>query len=93
MSGFTARLLSHFRPDARLLVATNSIDTWRELALVWGVEPYLFSGDKNLDTLIERFMHGLKARGVLVPDDQVAVFYGRTPEQSTMKLVGIRTVH
>lgn len=93
MSGFTARLLSHFRPDARLLVATNSIDTWRELALVWGVEPYLFSDDKNLDTLIERFMHDLKVKQVLMPDDQVAVFYGRTPEQSTMKLVGIRTVH
>lgn len=93
MSGFTARLLSHFRPDARLLVATNSLDTWRELALVWGVEAHLFSGDKNLDTLIERFMNDLKKKKVLVPDDQVAVFYGRTPEQSTMKLVGIRTVH
>ena len=93
MSGFTARLLSHFRPDARLLVATNSVETWRQLALVWGVEPYLFAGDKNLDTLIERFMHDLKSRGILMPDDQVAVFYGRTPEQSTMKLVGIRTIH
>lgn len=93
MSGFTARLLSHFRPDARLLVATNSIDTWRELALVWGVEPHLFSEDKNLNTLIERFIPYLKERGDLATDDQVVVFYGRTPEQSTMKLVGVRTVH
>jgi pyruvate kinase len=93
MSGFTARLLSHFRPDARLLVATNSIDTWRELALVWGAEPHLFLGDKNLDTLIERFIADLKKKGNLVTDDQVVVFYGRTPEQSTMKLVGVRTVH
>ena len=93
MSGFTARLLSHFRPDARLLVATNSLETWRELALVWGAEPHLFSGDKNLDTLIERFIVDLKKKGDLTTDDQVVVFYGRTPEQSTMKLVGIRTVH
>lgn len=92
MSGFTARLLSHFRPDARLLVATNSIETWRELALVWGAEAHLFSGDKNLETLIERFIANLKKKGDLVTDDQVVVFYGRTPEQSTMKLVGVRTV-
>jgi len=92
MSGFTARLLSHFRPDARLLVATNSLSTYHELALVWGAEPYLFEGDRDLDTLLERFITELKSKGVLVPDDQVAVFYGRTPEQSTMKLVGIRTI-
>ncbi len=92
MSGFTARLLSHFRPDARLLVATNSLQTWRELALVWGVEPYLFEGDQHPDTLIERFITQLKEKSVLVVDDQVAVFYGRTQEQSMMKLVGIRTV-
>jgi pyruvate kinase len=93
VSGFTARLLSHFRPDARLLVATNSLETWRELALVWGVEPYLFPDDRKLETLIERFISSLKTQSVLVTDDQVAVFYGRTPEQTTMKLVGIRTVH
>lgn len=93
MSGFTARLLSHFRPSARLLVATNRLDTYRALALVWGVEPYLFAGDRNLDTLIERFIGALKIKQVLVPEDQVVVFYGRTPEQSGMKLVGIRTVH
>lgn len=92
MSGFTARLLSHFRPDARLLVATDSINTWRELALVWGVEAYLFEGDKNLDTLVERFIGELKKKEILLPDDQVAIFYGRTPEQPNMKLVGLRTI-
>lgn len=92
MSGFTARLLSHFRPDARILVATNSAKTWQELSLVWGVEAYLFEGDGKFDTLIERFIDDLKRKEVLASDDQVAIFYGRTPEQSTMKLVGIRTI-
>lgn len=92
VSGFTARLLSHFRPDARLLVATNSAVTWRELALVWGAEAYLFEDDQSFDTLIERFIGHLKEKEVLSPDDQVAIFYGRTPEQSAMKLVGIRTI-
>lgn len=92
ISGYTARLLSHFRPDARLLVATNSVETWRALSLVWGAEAYVFEGDHKLETLIERFITELKRKSVLSPNDQVVVFYGRTPEQSTMKLVGIRTV-
>jgi pyruvate kinase len=69
------------------------VKTWCSLALVWGVDAYLFEDDEKFDTLIERFIVDLKKRDVLSVDDQVAIFYGRTPEQSTMKLVGIRTIH
>lgn len=93
MSGFTARLLSHFRPDAALYVATNSLSTYRELALVWGVTPYLFADDHELDTLLERLIDRLKDDHRLAVGDDVTVFYGRTPEASSMKLVGVRTIH
>lgn len=92
MSGFTAELLSHFRPNARLLVATNNRATWQALTLVWGVEPFLFEDDHNLDTLIDRFIIMLKGKSILVPDDEVVVFRGRTPDQETMKLIGLRTI-
>ncbi len=92
ISGFTARLLSHFRPEAPIYVATNAESTWRELALVWGVNPYLFSQDKKLDTMLERLIERLKQEGKLATGDQTVVFYGRTPEQDTMKLVGLRPI-
>lgn len=92
MSGFTARLLSHFRPEGRILVATNSRKTWNELSLVWGIEPYLFEDDKKFDTLTTRLMERAKKDGVLASGDSVTVFYGRTPDQDTLKLVGIREV-
>ncbi|MEP7162792.1 MAG: pyruvate kinase, partial [Candidatus Moraniibacteriota bacterium] len=79
MSGFTARLISHFRPDAALSVATNDKRTWQELALVWGIEATLFDGDKNLNTLMARFTDKLKGEGRLSSGDQVVVFSGRTP--------------
>lgn len=92
MSGFTARLLSHFRPEVPIYIATNSPSTYRELALVWGVQPYLFQDDHDLDTLIDRLGKRLIDDHKLATGDQVTVFYGRTPEAESMQLVGVRTL-
>ena len=92
MSGFTARLLSHFRPEGRLFVATNSRATWNQLALVWGVDPYLFENDQMLDTFVDRLMQETKKDGKLAHGDQVVVFHGRTSDKESMKLVGIREI-
>ncbi|MEI9966418.1 MAG: pyruvate kinase [Candidatus Moraniibacteriota bacterium] len=92
MSGFTARLLSHFRPEAPLLVATDSRATYQELALVWGAEPYLFEGKRDYDHFATHLIAQAKKEGKLNPGDQVAVFSGRTPDEETMRLVGIREV-
>ena len=92
MSGYTALLLSHFRPDGRIYVATNDRNTWNELSLVGGIDPYLFEDDEKLDTFIERLMQVTKKDGKLASGDQVVVFHGRTPAEDSMKLVGIREV-
>lgn len=92
MSGLTARLISHFRPDSRILVATNNRQTWNELSLVWGVDAALYEGDTQLDSFAKRLMDDAKAVGKLATGDQVVVFHGRTPDQETLKLVGIREV-
>ena len=92
MSGFTARLISHFRPESKILVATNSRATWNQLALVWGIRPYLFENDRALDTFVDRLLNEAKKDGILQSGDQTVVFHGRTPDQDTLKLVGIREV-
>ena len=93
MSGFTARLASHFRPETGLLVATDSRRTWNKLALLWGVTPYLFEGDKNLDSFIDRMADLAKAEGKLEAGDKTVVFLGRIPgEHSVQRLVGIREI-
>ncbi len=91
VSGYTARLLSHFRPDSQVLVATNSRETWQELSLVWGVVPYLYEGDQ-MNSFTDRLMKEAKEDGRLSHGDQVVIFHGRTPDQETLKLVGIREV-
>jgi pyruvate kinase len=92
MSGFTARLLSHFRPESKIFVATNNRRTYNELSLAWGIDPYLFEGDTKLDTFAKRLMGEVKKDGKLAIGDQVVVFHGRTPDQETLKLVGIREI-
>jgi len=92
MSGYTAKLLSHFRPNGKLFVATNKRSTWNELSLVWGIDPYLFEDDEKLDTFIDRLMVQIKKDGKLSVGDQTVVFLGRTPDKETMKLVGIREI-
>ena len=92
LSGTTARLLSHFRPESKILVATNNRQTWNELSLVWGIRPYLFEDDGKIDTFAHRTMEAAKQDGLLSRGDQVVVFHGKTQDQETLKLVGIREV-
>lgn len=93
MSGYTARLASHFRPDTGILVATNDRRTYDQLALVWGAKPYLFEGDKDLDTFVDRMVERAKRDGILAKGDRTVVFLGRVPgERDMMRLVGIREI-
>ena len=92
MSGFTARLVSHFRPETEILVATDSKKTWRELALVWGIQPFNFEGDEARDHYIDRMIEEAKKKDQLAVGDDTVVFLGRTPDRRTIDLVGIRRV-
>jgi pyruvate kinase len=93
MSGYTAKLASHFRPDTGILVATNDRGTYNRLSLVWGARPFLFEGDADLDSFIDRMVERAKERGALQPGDRTVVFLGRIPGgQDAMRLVGIREI-
>ena len=91
-SGLTARLLSHFRPERTLLVATDSKETWQELSLVWGIRPYLFAGVSDPEKAIVKLLTQAKKEDVLAPGHQVVVFHGRSPGRDALKLVGIQEV-
>jgi pyruvate kinase len=52
-TGYTGRLLSHFRPNALIYIATEDSMTYRQLSLVWGVNAYLFEGISDEEKLLE----------------------------------------
>jgi len=53
-SGYTARMVSKYRPASTIIAATTSEKTYRELALVWGVWPYISPQMDNTDEMIQK---------------------------------------
>ena len=51
-SGTTARLVSKFRPQARIVAAASNHETARRLTLSWGVQPIFVERAKDTDSLI-----------------------------------------
>jgi len=54
VTGFTAKKVSSFRPDANLIGITPKLETYYRLTLVSGVTPVLISKTKDTDEMIEK---------------------------------------
>lgn len=91
-SGFTARMLSLRRPQEKLLVATGSESTYRQLALVWGVDAYLFSNGEDMEEYLNLIICRAKEEKKIGTGDSVIVFMGGLPGGKKMRLVGIREI-
>ncbi len=53
-SGYTAKMISKYRPPLPIFGITSYLRTARELRLVWGVEPVLITYLKNAEKTISR---------------------------------------
>ncbi len=91
-SGYTARLLSHFRPDQTILVATNNQKTYNQLALAWGVHSFLFVGENSRRECIDKTIEEAKDRGLLHTQDLVITVLGSTKAGKKLELTGTRIV-
>ncbi|HEY0674382.1 MAG TPA: pyruvate kinase [Longimicrobiales bacterium] len=52
-SGASARLVSSYRPPVPILGVCDDEVTWRQLALVWGVYPAMYSGQPTYEDMLE----------------------------------------
>ncbi len=84
-TGYTAKLLSHFRPEAFLYIATENEMTHRQLALVWGIQAFLFSEEKNEERLVELLVRTLKEKEILHTGDEIV-----TVSDTTVKLQRVK---
>ena len=85
-SGFTARLVSHFRLEKLLFVATNNKKTYNQLALFWGVEGY-YVAQNNLRQTLDAMIDLKKSSGEIENEEEVIRILGSTPEGEKMKLI------
>ncbi|MGH7545538.1 MAG: pyruvate kinase alpha/beta domain-containing protein, partial [Gemmatimonadota bacterium] len=75
-SGFTARVVSSQRPPVPVVTVTDSVRTWRQLALVWGVRPVLCEEEANYENMLKAARAALRESGLARPGDRIVVTFG-----------------
>lgn len=75
-SGSTARLVSKYRPSCRILAPTPLLNTYRRLALVWGVVPLLSEDLKTTDEMIARVFQAVLKSGLAKRGQKVVITAG-----------------
>lgn len=77
-SGYTARMVSRYRPFVPIIAATPEVNTLRRLALVWGVYPCLIPYYENTDDMLSKSIEVAKEAG-FIEDGDIVVLTGGVP--------------
>ncbi len=92
-SGFTARTVASYRPSVPIFAVTPEAETFRQLALVWGVVPALVEHLPTYDSMLTVARHKLLALGLAEPGERVVVTAGVPFDQpGTTNLLKIEAV-
>ena len=77
-SGYTAFMLSSYRPLSPIFIFTKEKSLVNQLSLSWGVRAFFYEEEENLDAIIADQISILKERGFIQKGD-VVVNTGSTP--------------
>jgi pyruvate kinase len=79
-SGYTAFMLSSFRPRSPLFIFTKQKSLVNQLSLSWGVKAFYYNKEESLDEIIKDQIQFLKTQGFVNTGD-VVINTGSTPIQ------------
>jgi pyruvate kinase len=72
-SGRTAQLMANARPREPILAFTPEIETYRQLAILWGVEPHLVAMSKSVEAMIEHVEEALLGSEMITRGEKVVL--------------------
>jgi pyruvate kinase len=75
-TGSTTRLVSSYRPPVPILGVTDRPETWRQLALVWGVHPVMCEVEVNYENMLAVAREYLLSARIAQPGQRVVVTAG-----------------
>jgi pyruvate kinase len=76
-SGFTARLMSKFRPVAPIIALTPTEEVARRINLLWGATPFVLSDPGEYhEHVVERVDRFLLERDLAQPGDHIVILMG-----------------
>jgi pyruvate kinase len=91
-SGATARLVSAFRPHAPVLAITPNDDTYRRLALWWGVVAIRSAFSATTDEMIVKGEALLKQRGLVRSGQTVLMLAGQSHTAGATNMLRVHTI-
>jgi pyruvate kinase len=92
-SGYTARIVSRYRPQSPIIAITSDVHVQRSLTLNWGVTALLAQRTQNTDEMIENALQTVQDRGLVQPGDLVAITAGTAgSEPGTTNLLRIQII-
>jgi pyruvate kinase len=91
-SGTTARLLSSYRPRAPIAAITHNEDTYRQLALWWGVLPVKSFYAPTTDDMIVQGEELLKQKGLVATGDTILMLAGQSHTAGATNMMRVHTI-
>ncbi len=76
ISGETGRLISRYRPEFPIVVATSTDRVQRQLNLSWGVRPFILMPCNSIEELVDRAVVHLKKEDMVKVNDKIIVVAG-----------------
>ncbi|MGN0384228.1 MAG: pyruvate kinase [Eubacterium sp.] len=75
-SGYSARMVSRYRPKCDIIACTTQENVCRQLNMSWGVTPLLLEEERDVFDLFEHSMRKAEDSGLLYKDDIVVITAG-----------------
>ncbi len=91
-SGTTARVVSSYRPRAPIAAITYNDDTYRRLALWWGVIPIRSQFAPDTDAMILQGEQLLKSSGLAHSGDTILMLAGQTHTAGATNMLRVHTI-
>ncbi|MED0703376.1 MULTISPECIES: pyruvate kinase [Aeribacillus] len=76
VSGYTAKMISKYRPKAPIIAVTSSSKVCRKLALVWGVHPTIGQIATTTDEMLDIAVRESINTGIITHGDRVIITAG-----------------
>ena len=76
MSGFTANMIARYKPGCQIIGCTLDEKVYRQLNLLWGVNPVMIQKEQTTDALFEEAVFKAKQAGLVKTGDTVVITAG-----------------
>lgn len=93
VTGRTANILSSFRPDAKIIAVTHDLQTYNQLALVWGVSAYILKPVASYKEFVQDIIELITEKKLAKKGDPLVIItgsaIGTTGATDTIKIATI----